>query len=120
MDNKYNALNNQYNSISSENYRLRNNLNEIKIEQENEKRKKLEQEQRFNRFKNTFNNDINIIGNRNIDESRKYIINFILNEFIKDFKENNNKNNLNNFLIQKFINICKWLCTRMQSFHWLI
>lgn len=100
MNNKYNALNNQYNSISSENYRLRNNLNEIKIEQENEKRKKLEQEQRFNKFKNTFNNDINIIGNRNIDESRKYIINFIPKEFIKDFKENNNKNNLNNFLIQ--------------------
>lgn len=108
MQNYINQLNIQINSLSNENYNLKSNCNKIESNLKEEEQKKKEKENKLNAFKNTFKNDINEIKNKNIKESEKYILNFILNEFIRDIKVKKYANTLNNSLIKimsAFINI---------------
>ena len=92
-----NLLNSNYNSLkwkNESNERQLNNLayqnqNLIKRQEEEENRKMIEK-QTFNNFKKAFGEDKNFIEKKSISNSKRYITNFIINEFVKEFELENN------------------------------
>ena len=116
LKNEKNRLQSTINQLNSQNISIRNQFdnlkqknNKLEKKMEEEEKRKLEEEERLEAFENTLQNDIKEIENKSLEESKKYILNFIINEYIKDFKDKNNKNNLN-------ISIAKILSTFANNF----
>ena len=88
----------QYENLKTENQTNKNQLdnltvqhNNLKRKQEEEENKKMEKKKNLENYKNIFRKDKEEIETKNIQESKSYINNFIINEFVKGF----NKNSLN-------------------------
>ena len=116
LENRCNQLNGQIYSIRNEYQIFQKNYNKLEKKLKDEKQRKLEKEKKLKIFTNTFKNDIKEIENKNIKESKKYILNYILNEFIKDFREKKNNITANNSLmknlsvfVDQFVSQCKYL-----------
>ena len=89
--------------------------NNLKKKQEEEENQKIEKKKNFENYKNTFSKDKAEIENKNIQESKSYINNFIINEFVKGFDLGENKkdsfikkfsNNMSNFT-KEFMKDCE-------------
>ena len=79
------------NSLEDNNNHLQKNINNLMQKQKEEEKKKQIEQNKFTKFKKAFENDKNIIKNKNITNSKNYITNFIINEFVKDFETNSEK-----------------------------
>ena len=79
------------NSLEDNNNHLQTNINNLMQKQKEEEKKKQIEKNKFKNFKNAFENDKNIIKNKNITNSKNYITNFIINEFVKEFETNSEK-----------------------------
>ena len=97
LENQNRDIKVQYENLKTENQTNKNQLdnltvqhNNLRKKQEEEEHKKIEKKKNFENFKNTFKKDKEVIENKNIEESKIYIKNFIINEFVKGFDINGN------------------------------
>ena len=107
------AINNNINQINFLN-RQNNYLNQ-KIEEE-EQRKNIEQQKLYS-FKMTFEKDKINIEKKNLQNSKNYITNFIINNFVKEFEEKkDNKSKFTKTLTQYMNKFTKEFMTYNQIF----
>ena len=106
-------IRNQYENLKTENQSNKNQLdtltvqhNNLKKKQEEEENKKMEKKKNLENYKNTFRKDKEEIEIKNIKESKSYINNFIINEFVKGF--NKNSTNKDQFTINVTENMIKF------------
>ena len=106
-------IKNQYENLKTENQINKNQLdnltvqhNNLKKKQEEEENKKMENRKNLENYKNTFRKDKEEIELKNIKESKSYINNFIINEFVKGF--NKNSTNKDQFTINVSENMAKF------------
>lgn len=82
---------NKINSLQNNNYYLQQNIDNLVQKQREEERIKIIEQNKLTNFKKAFENDKNIIKNKNITNLKNYITNFIINEFVKEFETNSEK-----------------------------
>ena len=104
----------QYECLKTENLTNKNQLDNLKKKQEEEEHKKIEKRKNKENYRNTFNKDKIEIQNKNIQESKVYIINCIINKFVKEY-ENPDNNKKFSQSMAKFTNEFMTLCTKFKT-----
>ena len=104
----------QYEYLKTENESNKNQLDNLKKKQNEEENKKIEKKKNLENYRNTFNKDKVIIQNKNIQESKTYIISCIINKFVKEYEiPDNNKKFFKS--MKKFTNEFMDLCNKFKK-----
>ena len=97
LQQKYNReidyMKNNYNNLQQQNENNERQINYLSEQNNKLIREKKEEEEKKINFQKTFNNDMNLIKNNNLNKSKNYISNFIINEFVKQFEKETIKQN---------------------------
>ena len=97
LQQKYNReidyMKNDYNNLQQKNENNERQINYLSEQNNKLIREKKEEEEKKINFQKTFNNDMNLIKNNNLNKSKNYISNFIINEFVKQFEKETIKQN---------------------------
>ena len=97
LQQKYNReidyMQNNYNYLQQKNENNERQINYLSEQNNKLIREKKEEEEKKINFQKTFNNDMNLIKNNNLNKSKNYISNFIINEFVKQFEKETIKQN---------------------------
>lgn len=104
----------QYECLKTENLSNKNQLDYLKKKQEEEEHKKIEKKKNKENYRNTFNKDKVEIQNKNIQESKIYINNCIINKFVKEFENPDNTKDFSQSM-EKFTNEFMTLCTKFKT-----
>ena len=96
IKNENTNLRNQCDNLRAESQTNKAQITDLKKKQTEEENKKLEEEKKFNYFEQTFEKDKQEIENKNLKESKNKITEFIINDYIKPFFEEEVYDNVEN------------------------
>ena len=96
IKNENTNLRNQCENLKVESQTNKAQITDLKKKQTEEENKKLEEEKKFNNFKQTFEKDKQEIENKNLKESKNKITEFIINDYVKPFLEDEDYDNVEN------------------------